>query len=153
LLYTQGMANRPPPTVKIRAATAKEVSVLAWIQDAYGNVLLIRQAAGKQLWSLPGGKVRAVEALNDALRREIQEEIGLTVVSARVIDLFDRPQRRGLAVLFQTKLRKGALKLQPKEILSAEFVSKLPRKATPSVRHFWARQFRPLRAHRSTLDL
>ena len=99
------MANRKLLTSKVRTAAAKEISVLAWIQDAYGNVLLIQQSTGKQLWSLPGGKVRSAEAIKSALRREIREEIGLTVVSAKVVDLFDRPQRCGLAVLFQTKLR------------------------------------------------
>jgi ADP-ribose pyrophosphatase YjhB (NUDIX family) len=147
------IANRKPPPGKVRPTSAKEISVLAWIQDAYGNVLLVQQAAGKKLWSLPGGKVRSDEPIKDALRREIQEEIGLTVVSARVVDLFDRPQRCGLAILFQTKLRKGKLKLHAKEILKAAFVSKLPRKATPSVRYFWARQFPALGAHGSNLDL
>ena len=146
------MANRKIPTGKVRPSSAKEISVLAWIQDAYGNVLLIQQTAGKKLWSLPGGKVRSGEAIKDALRREILEEIGLTVVSVRVIDLFDRPQRCGLAILFQTKLRKGKLKLPPKEIQSAAFVTKLPRKATPSVRYFWARQFRSLGSRSKNLD-
>jgi ADP-ribose pyrophosphatase YjhB (NUDIX family) len=147
------MANRKPTPGKVRPATAKEISVLAWIQDAYGNVLLVQQTAGKKLWSLPGGKVRSHEPIKDALRREIQEEIGLTVVSARVIDLFDRPQRGALAILFQTKLRKGKLKLQAKEILKAAFVSKLPRKATPSVHYFWARQFPSLTASGNNLDI
>ena len=147
------MPNRKRSENKVRAISAKEVSVLAWIQDAYGNVLLIQQKAGKQLWSLPGGKVRSAEALKQALRREIKEEIGLTVVSARVIDLFDRPLRSGLAVLFQTKLRKGALKLGAKEIKNAVFASKLPVKSTPSVRHFWARQFPSFSARGNTLDL
>src|SRR5271170_4765130 len=100
----------------VRPVSAKEVSVLAWIQDAYGNVLLIRQTAGRQLWTLPGGKVRSREPLKRALRRELKEEIGLTVVWAKVLDLFDRPNRSGLAVLFQTKLRKGKLKFADKEI-------------------------------------
>src|SRR5258707_5657241 len=76
----RGRKKRPN---KIRPVSAKEVSVLAWIQDAYGNVLLIQQTAGKQLWSLPGGKVRSTEALKPALRRELKEEIGLTLVSAK----------------------------------------------------------------------
>jgi len=126
---------------KVKTNCAKEVSVLAWIQDAYGNVLLIQQTAGQQLWSLPGGKVRGPEALKVALRRELKEEIGLTVVSAKVIDLFDRPLRSSLAVLFQTKLRKGKLRLGKNEIKNAAFVSKLPPNATPSVRYFWRRQF------------
>ncbi len=66
-------AKQLPPNV--RSVSAKEVSVLAWIQDAYGNVLLIQQKAGKQLWSLPGGKVRCAEALKKALARELKEEI------------------------------------------------------------------------------
>jgi ADP-ribose pyrophosphatase YjhB (NUDIX family) len=134
---------RRKSAAKVRPGAAKEISVLAWIQDAYGNVLLIQQSAGKQLWSLPGGKVRCGEGLMMGLRREIKEEIGLTVVSAKVIDLFDRPQRRSLAVLFLTKLRKGTLKLRDGEILNARFVGKLPPGATPSVRYFWARQFPP----------
>jgi len=134
-------SNRKRLPAKVKPACAKEVSVLAWIQDAYGNVLLVKQAAGNHLWSLPGGKVRGSEGLKEALSRELKEEIGLTVVSARVLDLFDRPERAGLAVLFRTTLRKGRLKLGEEEIDRAEFVSKLPANATPSVRYFWQRHF------------
>jgi 8-oxo-dGTP pyrophosphatase MutT (NUDIX family) len=147
------MPNRKQLAPNVRSVSAKEVSVLAWIQDAYGNVLLIQQVAGKQLWSLPGGKVRSLEALKRALCRELKEEIGLTLVSAKVIDLFDRPLRSGLAVLFQTKLRKGRLKLGTKEIKNAAFVDKLPPNATPSVRYFWKRQFPSSGVRGNILDL
>jgi ADP-ribose pyrophosphatase YjhB (NUDIX family) len=127
-------------TTKIRAVTAKEISVLAWIQDAFGQVLLVQQVAGRQLWSLPGGKVRSREPIRQALRREIKEEIGLSVVSAKIIDVFDRPQKGAMAILFHVALRKGRVKLEQKEIRNASFLSKLPARSTPSVRYFWRRQ-------------
>jgi ADP-ribose pyrophosphatase YjhB (NUDIX family) len=140
-----------PPNV--RSVSAKEISVLAWIQDAFGNVLVIRQRAGKQLWTLPGGKVRSAEGLKRALSRELKEEIGLSVVSARVVDLFDRPLRSGLAVLFVVKLRAGKLKLGENEIQDAAFVGKLPTNATPSLKFFWKRRFSAGTLRGNCLDL
>lgn len=43
----QTRTPRPHPT--------KEVSVTSWIEDSDQNVLLVRQAAGLKLWTLPGG--------------------------------------------------------------------------------------------------
>jgi ADP-ribose pyrophosphatase YjhB (NUDIX family) len=131
----------------------KEVSALAWIQDAFGNVLLVKQGNARGLWSLPGGKVRANEAIKAALRRELREEIGLTVTSARVLDLFDRPVKGALAILFRTSLRRGKLKLAESEIAEAAFVNRLPAKATPSVRYFWARHFSQENPRGNALEL
>jgi len=51
-----------------------------------GNVLLVRRAGApaKGLWTLPGGRVEVGETLVEAIRREVQEETGLTI---DVIDL------------------------------------------------------------------
>jgi ADP-ribose pyrophosphatase YjhB (NUDIX family) len=147
------MANGKRSIKKRGSTLGKEVSVLAWIQDAYGNVLLVRQAAGRNLWSLPGGKVRANEPIKQALRRELREEIGLTVISARVIDLFDRPLKGGLAILFQTVLRKGRVKYGDEEIIDSAFVNRLPSNSTPSVRYFWARRFAQKSTRGHALDL
>jgi 8-oxo-dGTP diphosphatase len=42
-----------------------------------GRILLVRQEKpGREYWLLPGGGVNAGESLVDALRREIEEEVG-----------------------------------------------------------------------------
>jgi 8-oxo-dGTP pyrophosphatase MutT (NUDIX family) len=52
---------------------------MAWIEDSDQNILLVRQAAGLKLWTLPGGKVKSGESLVKALKREVHEETGLRV--------------------------------------------------------------------------
>jgi ADP-ribose pyrophosphatase YjhB (NUDIX family) len=46
-----------------------------------GKVLLLKRAKspGNGFWSLPGGRVEFGESLHTALRREVDEEAGLTI--------------------------------------------------------------------------
>jgi hypothetical protein len=39
---------------------------MAWIEDSDQNVLLVRQAGGLKLWTLPGGKVKRGESWADS---------------------------------------------------------------------------------------
>src|SRR6476619_5735957 len=73
---------------------SREVSVMAWIEDACGNLLMVRQAQGKRLWTLPGGKAKASEKLEAALKRELMEELGERIRSATPVAFFDRPRKR-----------------------------------------------------------
>ncbi|HEY6546013.1 MAG TPA: Nudix family hydrolase [Dokdonella sp.] len=56
------------------------------LRDARGRVLLAQRPPGKHLagtWEFPGGKVDEGEAGVDALARELREELGIVVESAR----------------------------------------------------------------------
>ncbi|MBC6943349.1 MAG: Nudix family hydrolase [Xanthomonadales bacterium] len=56
------------------------------IHDAQARVLLAQRPPGRHLagqWEFPGGKCDAGEAAVDALARELREELGITVESAR----------------------------------------------------------------------
>ncbi len=66
------------------------------LTDQQGRFLLTSRPLGKVYegyWEFPGGKVEPGESLEQALRRELQEEIGITIHSAQPwkVDMFDYP--------------------------------------------------------------
>ncbi len=129
----------PPPPPK----PGKEVSAMGWIEDAFGKVLMVKQRRGRKLWTLPGGKVRAREALADALVREILEETGLKARSVTACDFYDRHEKANLTILFRVTLREGITKiLHDEEIEAIAFRASPPKNSTPSLLFFWDRQRR-----------
>ncbi len=120
---------------------SKEVSVMAWIENQFGDVLLLKQTRGNKLWTLPGGKVRQRESLKEALRREVKEETGLQIQFIALAGLFDRPQKAVITFLYIARIKGHSDFVEPKrpEIDTARFSSSIPRDATPSLRFFWKR--------------
>jgi 8-oxo-dGTP diphosphatase len=66
-------------------------SVVAVIVNDDGQVLLTRRNVPpfKDMWVMPGGKIDLGEAIHNAIRREVMEEVGLDVEVENLIDVFE----------------------------------------------------------------
>ena len=85
-------------TVKLAERHAVDVAVGVLIDD-HGRFLLTSRPAGKVYagyWEFPGGKVETGESIEQALRRELQEELGITIgpVQPWQVELMDYPHAR-----------------------------------------------------------
>ena len=74
---------------------AVEVAVGVLI-DAEGRFLLTSRPLGKVYagyWEFPGGKIEAGESIEQALRRELEEELGITIGTAQPwqVEMMDYP--------------------------------------------------------------
>ena len=78
--------------------TPVEVAVGVLI-DRNGQFLLTSRPQGKVYagyWEFPGGKLEAGETVEQALRRELQEELGITIAAALPwkVEVMDYPHAR-----------------------------------------------------------
>ena len=57
------------------------------------ELLLVRKSAldpnNPNLWELPGGRLDGDESVDEALRREVREEVGLEVTPGRLLHLWE----------------------------------------------------------------
>lgn len=107
--------DRPREGGPDRRAIDVAVGVLL---DAQGRFLLTSRPEGKVYagyWEFPGGKLEAGESVEQALRRELQEEIGLVIGSAEPwrVELVDYPH--ALVRLNFCKVRQWCGQLEMRE--------------------------------------
>ena len=104
----------------------RTVIVAAGVVVEQGKVLLSRRKQGTHLagrWEFPGGKVEAGEDPRAALRRELEEELGIHVDVGEIVDVtFHRYEDDDKAVLllFFMATREGGSP-EPQALDVAEF--------------------------------
>lgn len=119
--FVAGIAARLP---------RKRVAAAALIRDEAGRALLV-EPVYKPVWDLPGGVVEADESPLDACRREVAEELGVTVEPRRLLVVDWVPQQGvwhdALVFVFDggTLAADGvaALPLPPDELAGAHLVA------------------------------
>lgn len=108
-------ADAAAPAAAARVPVDVAVGVLI---DADGRFLLTSRPPGKVyagFWEFPGGKFEPGESVEQALRRELEEEIGVTIgeVQRWRVDEFDYPH--ALVRLHFCKVRDWAGELHMRE--------------------------------------
>lgn len=96
------------------------IAVVAAVIEEAGRILVTRRQPGVHLagmWEFPGGKIDPGEAHQDALRREIREELGVEIdVGALILATNHAYTGRTVALYFYRCALKGA----PKPLLGQE---------------------------------
>ena len=64
-----------------------QVVVGALILNKKGEILLVKSHKWKNLWGLPGGKLKYGESIASALKREVKEETGMKIKVVKMITL------------------------------------------------------------------
>lgn len=82
------------------------------IRDSDGHILIAKRPSHLHaggLWEFPGGKVEAGETVTEALQRELQEEVGITVVIDRPLlrITHDYPEKKVLLDIWQVRCHEG----------------------------------------------
>lgn len=119
-------------------STSARLHVVAGVlRDTHGRVLIAQRPAGKHLagmWEFPGGKCEDGELPIDALARELREELGVVVESARPLIAVphDYPEQRILLDVWQVSAHSGIVLARESQPLAWAEIDDLARLPMPA---------------------
>jgi len=97
------------------------VKVVAGFIEKDGKVLVVKRPAKKKrggLWEFPGGKVENGESLQEALKRELKEELGVETWVGEVLakTTYVYPEEEIELYLLSAKIKDEVCLLEPSEV-------------------------------------
>ena len=100
--------------------------VAALIQDDEGRYLITRRRGGSHLagmWEFPGGKREAGESLENAMRRELTEELSASFGVGEKVETvrWEYPERTVIIHFYRCRLESGTI--EPRESQAMQWVA------------------------------
>lgn len=88
-----------------------------------GDILLVRNTYGRQEWTFPGGSIARGETEEDAIRREVREEVGLDLELLQHLGTFDATihYKQDHVAVFAGTSPDRRVTIDPVEILEARW--------------------------------
>ena len=84
------------------------------------------------LWNLPGGGLEDFESPTNAVKREVKEETGLKVEISRLLGVYNKKNKNGMAFTFLCKVIGGKITLNDEADRIEYFeIDKLPENTVP----------------------
>jgi ADP-ribose pyrophosphatase YjhB (NUDIX family) len=73
--------------------------------DDDGRVILLRRGfePGQGLWTFPGGFVDLGESVEEAARREVDEELGMAIEVERLVGVYSRADDRVVLIVYRAR--------------------------------------------------
>ena len=103
------------------ARGTERIEVVGAVVERAGRILITRRREGTHLaglWEFPGGKCEPGESLEEALRRELREELGVSVEVGDAVETidWDYPEKRVRLAFFRCALQGEPRPLEGQEM-------------------------------------